>query len=47
MDKLAFDLHHHEDIEPCQKCHAGCKYCDGFYNTVNLSFPDPTYELWK
>ena len=25
MDKLAFDLHHHEDIEPCQKCHAGCK----------------------
>jgi len=28
MEKLAFDLHHHEDIEPCQKCHAGCKYYD-------------------
>ena len=26
LDTLAFDLHHHDDIAGCQKCHASCKY---------------------
>ena len=26
LDKLAFDLHHHDDIANCQKCHASCKH---------------------
>ncbi|XP_065894666.1 hypoxia-inducible factor 1-alpha-like [Dysidea avara] len=39
MDKLAFDLHHHEDIEPCQKCHAGLlkrgEGVSGYYRMLN------------